>query len=169
MSSTPVASKHLFLHQVATEPIGTKIRFLCWWVESAAVGLAVVFADTDSVLEYEDKKAFLHVEHRYLHDAAQNVSIAVEITQVLGILNSTDLQAGSWLNVIGYVRRSLPRKNKRKRANESTPILLPQVIIQAVLIWNARAVKTLDYERTLRHQQEVKRLAIESMADRLQD
>lgn len=121
------------------------------------------------MLEYEDKKAFLHVEHRYLHDAAQNVSIAVEITQVLGILNSTDLQAGSWLNVIGYVRRSLPRKNKRKRANESTPILLPQVIIQAVLIWNARAVKTLDYERTLRHQQEVKRLAIESMADRPQD
>jgi hypothetical protein len=40
-TNAPLASKHLFLHQVATEPIGTKVRFLCWWVELAGVAFVV--------------------------------------------------------------------------------------------------------------------------------
>lgn len=118
--------------------------------------------------DYEASKAFLHVEHRCLQDAAQKLSAAVEITQVLRSVTSTDVQAGSWLNVIGYVRRSLPRKNKRKRSDESASTLLPQLVVQAVLIWNAGSVKSSEYERTLSHQQEVKRLATEAMAERLQ-
>ena len=35
----------------------------------------------------------------------------------------------------------------------------PQVLVQAVLIWNAGAIKIADYERTLAHQQELEKLA----------
>jgi hypothetical protein len=121
------------------------------------------------VLDYEVNKAFLYVEHQHGQDAAQDVSTAIEITQVLSTVKSTDLQAGSWLNVIGYVRRSLPRKSKRKRANDPTLITLPHVIVQAILIWNAGAVKISDYESMLSHQQEVKRLAQDALVERLQE
>lgn len=126
-------------------------------------------ADTNSVLDYEVHKAFLHVEHSYLQDAFRELSVAVEITQVLSTIKSIDLQAGSWLNVIGYVRRSLPRKNKRKRVSDPTSTALPHVIVQAILIWNAGAVKISDYESMLSHQQDVKRLAQDALAKRLQE
>jgi hypothetical protein len=120
------------------------------------------------VVNYEVRSAYLHVEHRFVPDATPSLSNAVEITQVLETIKSTDLQAGSWLNVIGYVRSSPASKNKRKRAEEPAPILLPQVVVQAILIWNAGAVSISEYERTLSHQQEARKLATEAVAEHVQ-
>ena len=120
------------------------------------------------MVNYEIRSAYLHVEHRCLPDPTPSLSNAVEITQVLETVKSTDLQAGSWLNVIGYVRRSPARKNKRKRAEEPAPTLLPQILVQAILIWNAGAVSLFEYERTLSRQQEARKLAIEAVEEHVQ-
>ena len=120
------------------------------------------------MLAYEVPEAYLHVEHRCPRDANPTASTAVEIMQVLGSVKSTDLQAGSWLNVIGYVHRSLPGKHKRRRADELAPMFEPQVVVQAILIWNAGALKIAEYERTLNHQQELQRLAAEARLEFLE-
>lgn len=124
-------------------------------------------ANINSVLDYDVSKAYLYVEHHCSQDADHQLRTAVEITQVLENVKSIDLQAGSWLNVIGYVRRSLPSKNKRKQADELRDMLLPQVVVQAILIWNAGALKHSDYERMLSHQQEMNKLATEIVAEHL--
>ena len=125
-------------------------------------------AESNSVLNYEVLTACLHVEHRCLQVSAPSLSTAVEITHVLETVKSTDLQAGSWLNVIGYVRRSPASKSKRKRAEEPAPTLLPQILVQAILIWNAGAVSLFEYEKTLSRQQEARKLAIEAVEAHVQ-
>lgn len=111
------------------------------------------------MVDYEVTKAHLHVEHPHPQDADDKPSTAVEINHVVATIKSTELQAGSWLNVIGYVRRSRSPKNKRKRMADAFVTSQPQVLVQAVLIWNAGAIKIADYERTLAHQQELEKLA----------
>ena len=125
-------------------------------------------AESNSVLNYEVLTACLHVEHRCLQVSAPSLSTAVEITHVLETVKSTDLHVGSWLNIVGYVRRSLASRNKRKRAKDPAPVLQPQVIVQAILIWNAGAVSISEYERTLSHQQEARKLAIEAIAEHVE-
>ena len=125
-------------------------------------------AESNSVLNYEVLTACLHVEHRCLQVSAPSLSTAVEITHVLETVKSTDLHVGSWLNIIGYVRRSLASRNKRKRAQDPAPVLQPQVIVQAILIWNAGAVSISEYERTLSCQQEARKLAIEAIAEHVE-
>ena len=163
-TNAPVPSKHLFLHEVAKEPIGTKVRFLCWYAEFSGPPSDVLLMFV-SVLDYEVSKAYLHVEHRYPQDAGNSLSSALEITQVIGTIKLTDLQAGSWLNVIGYVRRSQSSKHKRKRAADPVVSVQPQVIVQAILIWNAGALKIAEYEKTLIRQHEARKLAAATLAN----
>jgi hypothetical protein len=163
-TNAPVPSKHLFLHEVTKEAIGTKVRFLCWYAECSGPSsdALLMFA---SVLDYEVSKAYLHVEHRYPQDAGNNLSFAVEITHVLSTINATELQAGSWLNVIGYVRRSQSSRHKRKRAADPVLPVQPQIIVQAILIWNAGAIKITEYEKILIYQHEARKLAAAALVN----
>ncbi len=64
------------------------------------------------------------------------------------------LGVGTWLNIIGYVTRSAPRRN-RALGSEWTSVQAERSSVQAILVWSAGAVRTGDYERTLTQQYEM--------------
>lgn len=133
-SNGPVASKLIFLSQLQEQQLNTKVRFL------------------GCVLDYDEKAGVLLLEHKYSLSPSQDTTTKalVDMNMALETTTKSCLQDGSWINVIGYVQ-SIPRSTRR-RASMSRPQVVahapPQV--QAVLVWDAGAVKVDQYEQTIK-------------------
>jgi hypothetical protein len=70
---------------------------------------------------------------------------------LLETVKAIDLQVGTWLNVLGYVRdRPFP-------AVETGSIERKSIYVEAVMIWIAGAIRIGEYERVLRDCKEVDR------------
>lgn len=131
----PVASKHIFIHNLLDQEVGAKVRFL------------------GCVTDYEDGKGQLIVEHNYASglDSAPSTKAIVDVNMLLESMKIDAVQPGSWINIIGYVRNKSPRKARRSLSgHRMVGEDLPK--IQAILIWNAGAVQVRNYEKTLEEQ-----------------
>jgi hypothetical protein len=143
-TSGPVPSKFVFLHEVASLASGTKVRFLGWY-EASSVPIAVLLTSFPSIVQYDGSQSRVLLEHAFPKDTSPVPSIWVDLTLVLETTKSTTLSPGTWINVIGYVRVT-PRASGRKSGNRFRSAAQS---LQAVLIWDAGAVRIGDYENTL--------------------
>ncbi len=106
-------------------------------------------------MEYDLAKGHLLLEHAYPKDASPVPTVWVDISLVLENTKSTSIAPGTWINVIGYVQ-ALPRQTRSKSGNLGHNAL-HTARLQAVLIWDAGAVRLEDYENTLEKQKRVQR------------
>lgn len=104
---------------------------------------------SQSVLEYEVERGRLHVEHAYPHDAVPTPSAHVDIDLVLESLNDATLRNGAWLNVIGYVKNGEGTRMKRRKSTKDNKTDSPEILVQAILIWDAGSVNVDIYEKTI--------------------
>lgn len=80
--------------------------------------------------------------------------VRVDLALVLESLKSDELQSGTWLNIIGYVSKCAPIRNK-EQAPGPTSMETGRKSIQALVVWNAGALRLGDYERILSQQQDM--------------
>jgi hypothetical protein len=145
----PVASKFVFLKDVATLPPNTKVRLLGWYA-SPGVESSLATNSRSSIVDHDTAKGQIILEHAYPKNAKPSPHMLVDIDLVLESIEPSILSTGSWINVIGYTRSTQRgvRKSKaklRQPEDESS-------FLQAVLVWTAGALKITDYEITLEEQ-----------------
>lgn len=133
-SNAPVASKLMFLCQLKDQQANTKVRFLC------------------CVTDYDEHTGCLTVEHRYPPDVTGQVgtSAIVDVNLILETMKRQLLQAGSWVNVIGYVQSVSTKKifpSSKGGSQGDRGSSLPKV--KAILIWDAGVVQLDKYEETI--------------------
>ncbi|KIY02494.1 uncharacterized protein Z520_00959 [Fonsecaea multimorphosa CBS 102226] len=135
--SAPAPSKLVFIHEVASLPPASKVRLL------------------GCIVQYDAMKGHILLEHAYPRNASPTPRIWVDINLVLENVKPAVLDPGTWVNVIGYIRASTPQTGKEsvKRLQN----VLDTVFVQAVLIWDAIAVRIEDYEDILEDQRRVRR------------
>jgi len=135
-SNAPVASNLIFLHQIKDQQTNTKVRFLC------------------CTTDYDEQTGCLTVEHRYSPKGTSQMgtNAIVDVNLILETIKRPLLQAGSWINIIGYVH-SVPMKQQvsssRSRSHGDKGFTLPKV--KAILLWDAGAVQLDKYENTIEH------------------
>jgi hypothetical protein len=117
--------------------------------------LAILLTFRRSIVHYEPAEARILLEHAYPRDANPIPRIHVEVSLVLENIKSTTLAAGTWINVIGYTL-AIPRSTHKSR-EDRLRLADQSVRLQAVLIWDAGAVRIGDYERMLEEQRLVQR------------
>jgi Telomere capping, CST complex subunit len=83
----------------------------------------------------------------------------VDVNLVIETVESGLLDNGSWVNVIGYVQGGPQLQNKAKTKRSGIPSRNTghKALVQAVLIWDAGAIKANEYEKTLEQQREARR------------
>lgn len=64
------------------------------------------------------------------------------------------LQNGAWLNVIGYVKGGQSVSTKRKRPDSTVTANHGEILVQAVLIWDAGPIDAGMYEKTIEMQRQ---------------
>jgi len=142
-SNAPVASNLVFLYQLNGQPLNKKVRFLC------------------CVVDYNEQKGCLTVEHRYPRSIIGQIctNAVVDVNIVLETMRRPLLQAGSWVNVVGYVQSvsTVTRRVSSSKVSRQLNVepCLPKV--QAVLIWDAGAVQLDKYEETIEQHMAVTR------------
>ncbi|OAX80266.1 hypothetical protein ACJ72_05408 [Emergomyces africanus] len=85
----PLPATRVFLSEIPRLPSGSKVRFL------------------GCVSSYNISIGSLTLDHNYPITSRPIPSISVDVNLLLESLKATDLQVGSWLNVLGYIRERL--------------------------------------------------------------
>ncbi|KAF1950519.1 hypothetical protein CC80DRAFT_519936 [Byssothecium circinans] len=116
MSSGPVASHLVLLDDLEDVAKGTKVRFL------------------GCVDEYIVKTATLRLKHDFPPSRKEPKVANVNIEHVLEVLKASEIDVGSWINVIGHVERREGRG----------------VFVQAVTVWDAGNVDLEAYGKAVR-------------------
>ena len=93
---------------------------------------------------YDVAAAKLTLAHHYPQERQQAAVVFVDITTILESINNHDLQIGAWLNVIGYVQHH-PNQAKGKHML----LTYDASEVQAIMVWNAGAIKVHQYEQAL--------------------
>jgi Telomere capping, CST complex subunit len=107
-------------------------------------------------VDYEVSTGSLHLEHAFPQHVLPTPKATVDVRLVLEAIKAHDLQGGSWLNIIGYVRKPEQRQKKTTRPNIDDVKIVAIPIVQAIIVWGAGAIKVPDYEAALVSQREVK-------------
>ena len=113
-----------------------------------------------SVVDYEVSTGSILLEHAFPQQMLPPPTVSVDVQLVLESINAPDLQRCSWLNVIGYVRKSEQRRKRTSNPNTDDIKRAPIPIVQAINIWSAGAIRVGDYEAALTNQRE-KKAAVE--------
>ena len=107
-------------------------------------------------MNYEVSTGFLLLEYGFRQDILPTPQASVDVRLVLESTNAHDLQRGSWVNVIGYLRKPEQRQKKSTSLN-SNNIQRPEIpIVQAIIAWGAGAIKVANYETALVSQRKMK-------------
>lgn len=159
MNNGPLPTRLIFLSDLATQPHGTKVRFL------------------GCVTRYNLSTGVLELQHTHHHPPPTKTSTValVDVNVVLEGLKREDTQVGAWINVVGYVEEVLregSRRGQRQRqgqGQEKTVLAtgkgeevgegsrMVRVRVQAIMLWNAGGVKIGGYERTLEERLELEK------------
>ena len=109
-----------------------------------------------SVFEYDTTKGHLLVEHAYPADATPTPRGIVDVNLVLETIKGELLENGRWINVIGYVReiKQTQKANSRKKTAATGVVAVNAPMVQAVLMWDAGAMRVNEYETTMEAQRE---------------
>ncbi|KAH0835179.1 hypothetical protein AYO21_10885 [Fonsecaea monophora] len=135
--STPTPSKLVFIHEVVSLPAASKVRLL------------------GCVVQYDAIKGQLLLEHAYPRTSSPTPRIWIDVNLVLENVKPALLDPGTWINAIGYTRASTPQNGKKSTKRSQT--IQGTVFVQAVLIWDAIAVRIEDYEDILEEERRVRR------------
>ncbi|EXJ67163.1 uncharacterized protein A1O5_09810 [Cladophialophora psammophila CBS 110553] len=133
----PVPSRLVFIHEIPSLPAASKVRLL------------------GCIVQYDAIKGQILVEHAYPRSASPIPRLWVDINLVLENAKPTLLEPGTWINAIGYTRSSGWQTGKK--SGKKPQDLYETVFLQAVLIWDATAVRIEDYEDILEEQRRVRR------------
>ena len=125
----PTASRHIFLYQLNESQLMSKVRFLC------------------CVTNYDEATGCLEVQHRYKDQPKQFTKAIINIEIVLESISRDMLSTGNWINVIGYVKSHGSKMSKRSSLSKKSSFEPP--VVQAVLLWDAGAIKVPEYERAI--------------------
>ena len=107
-------------------------------------------------MNYEVSTGFLLLEYGFQQNILPTPQASVDVRLVLESINAHDLQRGSWLNIIGYLRKPEQRQKKTTSSNTDN-IQRPEIpIVQAIIVWGAGAIKVANYETALVGQREMK-------------
>lgn len=109
-----------------------------------------------SVVDYEVSTGSMLLEHAFPPPLLPTPAVSVDVQLVLESIKAPDLQRGSWLNVIGYVRKSEQRHKKASNPSTDDIKRAPIPIVQAIVVWGAGAIRVGDYEAALLNQREKK-------------
>jgi hypothetical protein len=115
-----------------------------------------------SVVKYGVSTGSIMLEHAFPQQMCPTPTVLVDLQLVLESLKVPDVQRGSWLNVIGYVRKSEQRYKKTGNPSADDVRRGPIPNVQAIIVWDAGAIRVGDYEAALTSQRE-KRAAIEGL------
>ena len=131
MTNAPVASTIVFIHQVPDQPSLSKVRLL------------------GCVIDYDETNGTVLAEHKPLTIAHPlTIRALVDVKLVLESTKPSCLTRGTWVNVIGYVQEHFkPARSHAKNSRRNAVVEIPRV--QAVLMWDAGAVRLDKYEQTL--------------------
>lgn len=129
-SNAPVASKWVFLSQLDEQELTTKVRFL------------------GCLLEYDESTGRALLEHEFPKSSRKSKAsrAIVDMKLVLETTDKSCFERGNWINVIGYVQSKETVKIETPHASSHLSA------VQAVLVWNAGAVRLDKYEDILRQQ-----------------
>ena len=108
-----------------------------------------------SIVQYEVAKGHILLEHAYPKNISSTPQIWADITLVLETTKSITIAPGTWINVIGYIQA--PLRQSRRKTGSNTQLENEATILQAVLIWDAGAIRIGDYEHILEAQRRVER------------
>lgn len=140
MTFDPVASRLMLLGQLDTLQRGEKVRFLAWQVQASRRHSSLL--TNSSVQEYDTSTARL-----YVHDGApptrDDLSIAVDTSNVLESVNHEHVATGAWINIVGYVQHR--KLSQRIRASAPADRAAICIEINATMIWSAGAIKLEAY------------------------
>lgn len=85
--------------------------------------------------------------------------VPVDINNVLESITAEDLQVGSWLNILGYIREEStpPASFTSSQEAACVPSKVPPrpVYVEAVMVFPAGAIALGEYERILRNSEDV--------------
>lgn len=120
--------------------------------------------------QYDISVGHLILEHNYPRNGAELSVVSVDVNAIIEDLTAEVLRVGSWVNVLGYVRDSaspavsfsssqLDSQQSDGDVNSTMPVKVPSrpVYIDAVMVFPAGAIALGEYERILRHSQDVER------------
>ena len=85
----------------------------------------------------------------------------------LGETASECFEIGAWINVIGYVKVSASADRKRKSADNTANDNGQKVLVVAIWVWTAGAIRINDYEKILESQKEARKAAVSMQAQLL--
>lgn len=145
--SGPVPTRLVFLHELSSLPLHTKVRFLGWYVNKLFIDKRST--NMRSVTRYDVGRGRLELEHNFppvqgkkkkRDSLAASRRVSVDIYHVLKTITRDQLQVGSWLNVFGYVRSGM---QGNEDANNN------QLYVEAVMVSDAGAVRIAEYEQSL--------------------
>ena len=144
MSSAPPPTTLTLLSQLPSHTPGSKLRFL------------------GCVYSYDTSSGILELQHAYPKSSTRSVRALVNINVILETLRRDDLEVGAWVNVLAYVQpdqaetSSKKLSSERLRGKQSPSGATSQsgsstidVKLQAVMLWNAGAIRIADYERAV--------------------
>ena len=109
------------------------------------------------MVRYDVAKGHLLLEHAYPSTVHPVPQICVDVTLVLENTESSIFQTGAWINVIGYTQGTSPRTRKKRRSSGPLRENDDQVSLQAILAWDAGALRVKDWEETIEEQRLVRR------------
>lgn len=144
MNNGPLPTRLVFLSDLPTQAHGTKVRFL------------------GCVTRYNVSTGTMELQHAYPSPPHIPTVALVDVNVILESLEREDTQVGAWVNIMGYVERSL-KEGKREQGQAQGRTLLAKdkrkweleapkavrVKVQAIMLWSAGGVKIGEYERTL--------------------
>lgn len=120
-----------------------------------------------SVSKYDVARGILILDHSYSRADRTRTSrnaIDVDINLLLESIKHTELQVGSWLNVVGYVRRQGIQESTATGIKRSGPSVTlrsatdgPPIYIEAIMAFSAGAIHVGEYERVLQDAQDADR------------
>jgi hypothetical protein len=114
-------------------------------------------------VNYEVSTGFLLLEYGFRQDILPTPQASIDVRLVLESINAHDLQRGSWVNIIGYLRKPEQRQKKSTSSNTNN-IQTPEIpIVQAIIVWGAGAIKVASYETALVSQRNIKQ-AVDAQA-----
>jgi hypothetical protein len=151
----PIPTRLVFIHELPSLPLHTKVRFLGWYVNKPIIDTHQL--TWESVTRYDDVRGRLEIEHNYppllgrkKKSDASSVSrkVSVDIYHVLKTLTRDQVEVGSWLNVFGYIRSEIQGKEDADNS---------QLYVEAVMISDAGAIRIAEYEQSLTDMQAINR------------
>jgi Telomere capping, CST complex subunit len=154
----PRPTTRVFLSELPSLPLHSKVRFLGWWalpsLQFNASEALRLTRSLHSVTRYDISTGCLILEHGYPTNLKTPATIPVDINLLLETIKGDEIQAGAWLNVLGYVREQAPQQNDSRALAPETEA---SIYIEAVMVFSAGAIHVGDYERILRDSLEVDR------------